>query len=809
MDIKLIRAFIASPSGLELERQVAHEVAQQVNSSVACELGGRLELIGWEETLSGNGRPQALINADMETCDLFIGAIWTKWGSRPSKLGPYSSGFEEEFELSRLRFSNTGYPLMTVLFKDVDSLQLQDPGAEFKKVLEFRDRLISEKEFLYDTFTTPDDFGVKVRTFLTRHTISLLKPKIGSSLSYHSGAQSATIPVDSKATATILDLVTSDTSESIFLSSVVSTMNNQQTLEAEDIARIRLIGSAFSGLENDKSIIGAHDANLLYTNRTKYNLSTREQRELIECGLANLDNENVPIWTWLSQALAENTKLLEIVSVIGEEKPRIGALQALRLIGSSVEDFELLGDRTVSIWLSETTPSAVRIAALRFLRDRGTEQQLKAIGDEIARADKDTLAAALEAALAIWGRAGEIEAAKFVLGSSFESIGAGILEVALLGLAKLATETLRSGLDHRAAAVRARTIEVLSVRHSLDLDTLDRAKEDDAPIVRLAGLQALERLGQALSLDEAHSILVRPKRSSGLLFALPSPDYEGEKLFQKYISERLMQSSKESLVALLGSPKYKHDAYFALSKKKFRTFGEDLRNNLEGNFEGYFQEHWPDGIKVLPSSNSLLFIGIRDPAEAKRKELVDQALDIVVSQRNLNDLFLVRRVLDRKLVTPSAAVATYLGLFGKFEDAQRLGRVSPYSGRGLFQSNVEISFSECAKSILKIVKYDLNILINLDIPDKLFGKIIELASFATFERLTDSAILKLLLTDKDNQRRAVSRKIPAALERRRVSRLMEAYRADPEGRYYIVFHWLDLGLSFSRAIARRVVSAKD
>lgn len=51
-------------------------------------------------------------------------------------------------------------------------------------------------------------------------------------------------------------------------------------------------------------------------------------------------------------------------------------------------------------------------------------------------------------------------------------------------------------------------------------------------------------------------------------------------------------------------------------------------------------------------------------------------------------------------------------------------------------------------------------------------------------------------------------KVPAVLSRRRVRRLLDAYRADPEGRYYVVAHWLDLGLAFSPKIARDVAKAK-
>ena len=121
----ILRAFLASPGDLEEERKAIRDVVSEFNDSWATQLGYQIDLTGWEDTVSGFGRPQHLINEDVDRCDLFIGMIWKRWGTPPSTDGPYSSGFEEEFERGpwrdvrvlgtpKLRSSSKRYPLSSL-----------------------------------------------------------------------------------------------------------------------------------------------------------------------------------------------------------------------------------------------------------------------------------------------------------------------------------------------------------------------------------------------------------------------------------------------------------------------------------------------------------------------------------------------------------------------------------------------------------------------------------------------------------------------------------------------------------------------
>jgi hypothetical protein len=116
---KIIRVFLASPGDLPEERRAAKVVVDETNYGFANELGYQIELVGWEDTVSVYGRPQAIINAELDRCELFLGLMWKRWGTPPAADGPYTSGFEEEFRRSVDRRRNEGRPEISLLFKDM------------------------------------------------------------------------------------------------------------------------------------------------------------------------------------------------------------------------------------------------------------------------------------------------------------------------------------------------------------------------------------------------------------------------------------------------------------------------------------------------------------------------------------------------------------------------------------------------------------------------------------------------------------------------------------------------------------------
>ncbi|MGA7867528.1 MAG: DUF4062 domain-containing protein, partial [Stellaceae bacterium] len=86
---KILKVFLASPGDLPDERRAAKSVVDEVNGLFANEFGYQIELVGWEDTISSFGRPQAIINAELERCEFFIGLMWKRWGTPPDLSGPY------------------------------------------------------------------------------------------------------------------------------------------------------------------------------------------------------------------------------------------------------------------------------------------------------------------------------------------------------------------------------------------------------------------------------------------------------------------------------------------------------------------------------------------------------------------------------------------------------------------------------------------------------------------------------------------------------------------------------------------------
>jgi Domain of unknown function (DUF4062) len=95
----VLKIFLASPGDVAEERRAARNVVYEMDQMFR-ESGWHIELSGWEDVMPGYSRPQAKINPDVDTCDIFLGLLWRRWGS---PTGEYSSGFEEEFERARAR----------------------------------------------------------------------------------------------------------------------------------------------------------------------------------------------------------------------------------------------------------------------------------------------------------------------------------------------------------------------------------------------------------------------------------------------------------------------------------------------------------------------------------------------------------------------------------------------------------------------------------------------------------------------------------------------------------------------------------
>lgn len=172
--LESIKVFIASPGDLSDERRLFPDIIQSVNEIKAHTAGFHFVAVGWEDTLPDFGRPQAIINKDVEGSDIFVMLLWRRWGT-PS--GEFSSGTEEEFSIACRRYKSTGDPHLLLYFRSVPEAMMADPGHQLQKVIDFRTRIEVERSCLYKGYESLDQW----RDLLTKHLCLWLdRKKLGA-----------------------------------------------------------------------------------------------------------------------------------------------------------------------------------------------------------------------------------------------------------------------------------------------------------------------------------------------------------------------------------------------------------------------------------------------------------------------------------------------------------------------------------------------------------------------------------------------------------------------------------------------------
>ncbi len=325
---KIIRVFLASPGDLSDERASAKIVVDEFNAIYGEAFRCHVDLIGWEDTVSRYGRPQKIINQDVERCEYFIGMMWKHWGSPPDRDGKYTSGFEEEFELALRTRAKSGKPEISLLFKHVDQSLALDPGESLKRVIGFREKIVAEKQLYFEGFNNLRDFETKMRRCISSYVLNLLnlestkiaeETKNAAEPDEVASTQQAILPMEGM--AFLRNLIDGDRGT-----------NEDGSASPLEVARFRLLGEILGKSGNDDKSLGVHDANILFAGKLDVEFSQMELDGLVSCGLRNVHYENVPLWHWLKLVTQYRANELAISTLVGPPEARRGALTAMRLI---------------------------------------------------------------------------------------------------------------------------------------------------------------------------------------------------------------------------------------------------------------------------------------------------------------------------------------------------------------------------------------------------------------------------------------------------------------------------------------------
>ena len=182
MGKRTIKVFLASPGDLAPERRAFRERIQALNLGFGDGAGVEFVPCGWEDLFATTGhRPQSVINAEIDGCDVFVLALGRWWGQPAPDSSPLSSYTEEEFHRALTRWRESGSPVILIFFKDIDAASLADPGEQLKNVLTFRREVEKSRLVLYRRFANADDFASEVDSHLRAFVKGELpKPDSGS-----------------------------------------------------------------------------------------------------------------------------------------------------------------------------------------------------------------------------------------------------------------------------------------------------------------------------------------------------------------------------------------------------------------------------------------------------------------------------------------------------------------------------------------------------------------------------------------------------------------------------------------------------
>ena len=793
---KIVRVFIASPGDLADERIAANSVVEEFNELWADQFGYQIELVGWEDTVSMFGRPQSIINKDLEKCELFVGLLWKRWGTPPDLNGEYSSGFEEEFEISKRRRERDGRPEISLYFKDIDQQLLLDPGEDLKKVIRFKEKIVSEKRLLFEGFKSVGDFQSKFRRRLSKYIRDLAsnEERDTSEEAKTSKPASATAQQSTDHEEVLLPVETRS-----FLNGLLN--ETRSSLTQEESSRLRLIGQV-SGVDgNDDQTIGVHDANILFMHRESGALSPLEISGLIDCGLEHFNHENCPLWFWIARHMVLNRSLFSIYATFGPTQIRRGALEAMTLIEEPFSSKPVSREQAFERLFAKKTNSAIKAAALSYLQECGSTSDLALLRKELEKGDVQTRSAAISAILHISFRDGTEQALVALVELQPEAVSRKWLSEVISKIEGVRTDQLYPGLESRDASVRLEIIKVLRRRQALDHEKAEKLLNDNSAEIRLEAINALIDHGRRFSEQEARRILVKPKKAVGLRSALGLGDYDvpGNEALERFRFDETKRKSEAELDALVQSASvYEAVPYMARAGKFFEKYGDELRLEVMGRFERYFERTiegmagsgWTaDQVQLAKSSSDFI-----------RKNLTRKALDIICSKSLRSDLGLLRSVLAGGGIDYSKADVSFLRAHGEWSDisliVNSLERAN-YGSTGLWLSNLS-HYNDAARAIHQIGKGRLAELLSMKAPAQLTLRLALFASAKEFRRLNDDVIQALLLSEDEAVRKAVSVKCILALPKGRLEKILRAYTKSEKFRYYNVIHWIDLGISLPR-----------
>ncbi|WP_196523071.1 DUF4062 domain-containing protein [Nostoc commune] len=646
----VLNVFTASPGDLEDEKNIVREVADRINKALGSIIGWHIEVLSSKEVLPGAGRPQDKINKDvLNKCDIFIGLLWKRWGSR---TGKYSSGFEEEFEYVRQIRAIKASPEIWLCFKEVAPDLVADAGPHLKKVLGFKKNQINSKEVFFKEFSDTEEWKDKVYDWLLKYVLRLHQqiqnnnqiapteetalPQANETLSVPALPQTA--EHEKSVSAQFTELINSVT-QAINTNTFDVGQRESKALDDFSIGRLCLLAKAWMSKRYPSELLTVHEINLLYQHKEQ--LETTPQEWILLFRTIIHDSYEIrPGWYWFQNINIE--ELLFYLGVINSEtEVRRRAFKILESAQICLTKDNSKRSELRKLILTDES-AVVRQAGLTYLGNTGTMEDLRITESALCDEDSSVRSEAAFARLLIIARHDPNRALLDIIDNQ-TTFSPQIFSEIEKQSNNLEKDVILKGIQHHNSQIR-----VFAIKHLAKLDILSENQlfdllKDESIDVKKICYQTLANKGIEINLLEFNEVF---KNSKGLLSGdLNIIEKITVAVYRGLTPEKLLQQidwlSNNSTIA-----------YQVLAQEHFPMFSEVVRSDLENNFEelkqksiekmyGKYEKDYVDGFLVGLNNTEI--------DEFVKNKFIVAALSGLAMHGNTDDIYWGRRyILESK-----------------------------------------------------------------------------------------------------------------------------------------------------------------
>ena len=816
---KIIKIFVASPSGLDAERQTVSKIIEEINRRNSGHWKLQFKAIGWEDTVGGNRRAQDIINRDLETCDYFFGIMADHWGSRPQPINDientYTSGFHEEYELAQKLFDTGKMKDILLFFKKIPEDRLRDIGPSLQKVLNFKKQVREDRKPLYNEFEKLEEFKEKIGDALSKIGWEVTKPKESLGIVAPTDrdiTEANTPPNNENLVGDKEYFLSSETRK--FLSSMNEKTGEAAAVTSVDVARLRVIALGTYRAGNDEIHVGVHDANILFLNRTGIELSYVEKRTLLNAGLRYMENQNVPFWYWTGGDTKWVKQFIQFSMIFGDESCSESAINLATVFGYKIPEISKSTGRGIWIkkWLKDNQAHSLYSAAKVYLAQWADEDDVTVL-QEIRDVKTGAQASELDCIIInIKFRNSQNDGLMELKERDPEHVSDDLQEVLQIAVTSVSSEALHGLAKLKSVFVRLISFRELINRKALDQQLAEELSGDYSVDVRLEAIKALTGMKVSISEERAKYALTITATSSGLgsLTGATAPTNDTSR-FDEYQRYLLKKKSLEELLELEknGNP-FSADALLAafhnFPKETFNLLRALVKDGFETRFENRLKDY---EIRKIPRW-SILTKNARDLKNFCCQRQTQLALAILATQQKRKDLPLVREVIDQWEMEASNDVLRYLMRFGSWEDVERILKLKEqvHSGYKLLGTNQMRHDKLVGRALFRVGGTRMVDLLSRIESHTIKAGVIGACTQIGILGLGDNVVLKLMNDDDDQVRKMMVLRCLESFPKTRLGKLLDVYVNRDEYRYYNVIHWLDLGVTMPKQFVRKIVRSE-